>query len=65
MSYGSSGSHYSLAKVLKIIAQLREELKDDPDVSTTQRAQLEALLSFYLALSKNLEIQVDSIMSSE
>jgi hypothetical protein len=65
MSQVPSGSKYSLSQVLQIIAELKEQLKDDPDLTDKQRAALEALLSYYLSISIQLERHVDSIMSSE
>jgi hypothetical protein len=65
MSQGPSGSQYSLQEILQIIARLREQLQDDPKLSAEQRAALEALLSFYMSLTNQLEKHVDSIMSSE
>jgi hypothetical protein len=65
MSQVPSASRYSLAQVLKIVAELQEQLKDDPNLTDKQRAAIEALLSYYLSISIQLERQVDSIMSSE
>ena len=65
MSQVPPGSKYSLKQILEIIAKLREELKGDADLSETQRAAIDALLSHYLAISEQLGVHVDSIMSAD
>jgi hypothetical protein len=63
MSEGGAPSNHSLDEILKLIAELREKLQDNPKLNDEQRAALEALLSFYLALTKTFKKQVDSLMS--
>jgi hypothetical protein len=65
MSQVPPNSDYSLTQILEIIAKLRRQLEDDPNLSETQRAALQALLSYYLAISEQLEKHVDSIMSAD
>jgi hypothetical protein len=65
MTNGGAPCRYSLDQILVAIAQLQEQLNDDPDISAQQRTALEALLAFYFALSKQLNAQIDSLASGE
>jgi hypothetical protein len=65
MSESGSALPESLNEVEGLIAKLRAELRDDPDLSPEQRAAIIALIAYYVGITRLLINEINSLMHGE